>query len=72
MTNETGTVVDPVDDEALSLVVASKVRAYISRQECRTSGDFIDALNNRVADLVTDAVARCKGNQRGTVRAGDL
>jgi hypothetical protein len=72
MADETGTVVDLVDEEALCLIVVSKVKAYISRQECRTSGDFIDALNNKVADLVMEAVVRCKSNQRGTVRAGDL
>lgn len=55
-----------------SLVVGSKVKEYIKGKDCRTSGEVIEELSKKVAKLLDDAVARCKGNSRTTVKAQDL
>lgn len=55
-----------------SLVVGSKVKDYIKGKDCRTSGEVIEELSKKVAKLLDDAVARCKGNSRTTVKAQDL
>jgi histone H3/H4 len=58
--------------EVPMMVVASKMKDYAKQSEMRVSGDFIDALNGTVATLVDDAVRRCKGNGRSTLRPDDL
>lgn len=55
-----------------NVVVASKLRETVRAQDIRMSSDFVEALNEEVHDLVTKAVARAKGNGRGTVRPTDL
>ena len=55
-----------------SLVVASKVKAYIKSQEMMTSSEAIDALNDAIYALLDKAVARAQGNRRSTVKAQDL
>jgi histone H3/H4 len=54
------------------LVVESSVKELISGMELRTAGDFAEALNAKVAEIIEQAAARCKGNDRQTVRAADL
>lgn len=58
--------------EVPMMVVASKMKDYAKGQEVRVSGDFVDALNDTVATIVDDAVRRCKGNGRATLRPDDL
>ena len=55
-----------------SLVVGSKVKAYIKSKGCHTSGDSLDAVSKQVAKMLDAAVARCKENKRLTVRPCDL
>ncbi len=55
-----------------SLVVASKVKAYIKSQEMMTSSEAIDALNDVIYALLDKAIARAKGNRRTTIKAQDL
>ncbi|MCD6403418.1 MAG: DUF1931 domain-containing protein [Candidatus Aenigmarchaeota archaeon] len=52
------------------LVVKSKVRELV--KDMRFSGDFFDALDEKVAELVKQAVKRAEANGRKTVRAHDL
>lgn len=54
------------------VVVASKVRERLRRSDARMSGEFVDALNAEVDDMVGRAVERAKGNNRSTVRPQDL
>lgn len=54
------------------LVVASKVRAYLKTKEAMMSGELLDALNKKVYALLDEAVARCKGNKRSTVKPQDI
>jgi histone H3/H4 len=55
-----------------SLVVGSKVKAYIKKKGCMTSSDAIGALNEKVYALLDAATERTKGNKRSTVKAQDL
>ncbi len=55
-----------------TLIVASKVRAYLKTKEAMMSGDLLDALNKKVQALLDDAVTRCKGNKRTTVKPQDI
>ena len=55
-----------------SLVVASKVKAYIKSKKMMTSSDAIEALSNRVYCILDCAAARTKANRRSTVKPQDL
>ncbi len=55
-----------------SLVVGSKVRAYIGEQGMRMDGQLLEALNNKVYEILDAAIERCKQNGRATVRPHDL
>ena len=55
-----------------SLVVASKVKAYIKSKKMMTSSDALGALNCQVYDLLDAAIARTKANKRSTVKPQDL
>ncbi len=57
---------------ASNLVVNSKVKETIKGHGVRMAGDFGEALNVRVHDLLKAAVGRCAANGRGTVRPQDL
>jgi len=60
------------DKERDPLVVASKVKAYIKDQDMMTSSEAIEAISDRVYDLLDAAVARAKANRRSTIKAQDL
>jgi len=55
-----------------SLVVASKVKAYIKSKGLMTSSEVMDALNECVYACLDKGADRCKANNRKTVRAQDL
>ena len=55
-----------------SLVVTSKVKAYIKSKEMMTSSDAIGALNCQIYCLLDQAIARTKANRRSTVKPQDL
>ena len=54
------------------LVVGSKTRAFIKSKKCLTSGELLEALNAKVADILDAATKRAKKNGRSTVRPNDL
>ena len=56
----------------MSLVVTSSVKEAIKKHEMQCASDFADALDKRVEQMIADAAARAKSNDRKTVRAGDL
>ncbi len=60
------------EEQRESLVVASKVKAYIKDQQMMTSSEALEAVSERVYDLLDAAVARAKANRRSTVKAQDL
>ena len=55
-----------------SLVVASKVKAYIKSKKMMSSSEMIDALSCKVYCLLDAAAARTQANRRSTVKAQDL
>ena len=56
----------------MARVVESKVKEQIKTAEMNCGGDFVEALDKKVEDVVNRAIARAKSNDRKTVRAGDL
>ncbi len=55
-----------------SLIVASKVKAYIKSKKMMTSSDAIGALSDKVYSMLDAAIARTKANRRSTVKPHDL
>jgi hypothetical protein len=55
-----------------SLVVASKVKAYIKSKKMMTSSDALGALNCKVYEAIDAAIARTQANKRSTVKPQDL
>jgi len=55
-----------------SLIVASKVKAYIKSKKMMTSSDALEALSNKVYCILDAAAERTKANRRSTVKAQDL
>jgi histone H3/H4 len=56
----------------MALVVTSAIKELIKSEQMNTAGDFADALDVKVAEIIKKACARAKSNDRKTVRAGDL
>jgi len=55
-----------------SLIVASKVKAYIKSKKMMTSSDALGAISDKVYSMLDDAIARTKANRRTTVKTQDL
>jgi hypothetical protein len=54
------------------LVVASKVKDAVKDAGCQSSGDLLDAISDRIHDMIEEAAIRAKNNGRATVRPYDL
>lgn len=54
------------------VIVASKIKEAIKAAGSQSSGDLVDAISEKVHDLVEAAVERAKQNGRATVRPYDL
>ena len=54
------------------VVVGSKIKEVIRAAELRSDGDLVQAVSERVHELLESAVERCRENKRGTVRPHDL
>ena len=55
-----------------SLIVASKIKAYIKGKKMMTSADALDAINERVYCMLDEASARTQANRRSTLKPQDL
>jgi len=55
-----------------TLVVGSKVKAYIKANGYKCSGELIGSLSEAVHGVLDGAMSRCSGNKRSTVRPNDL
>jgi len=55
-----------------SLIVASKVRAYIKSKKMLTSSESLEAINKALHCMLDAAIVRTKANRRSTVKAQDL
>ena len=54
------------------MVVTSRVKDMVKGMGLRSEGALMDAVNEKLAELLTAAGARAKANGRSTVRGGDL
>ena len=54
------------------LVVGSKMKDVVKSAGCQSSGDLIQAVSDRVHEMLEAAINRAKGNGRATVRPYDL
>jgi histone H3/H4 len=55
-----------------SLIVASKVKAYIKSKNAMTSSDALETISDAVYAMLDAAVARTKANKRSTVKPQDI
>ena len=55
-----------------SLIVASKVKAYIKGKKMMTSSDSLEAISDKVYAILDAAINRTKANRRSTVKPQDL
>ena len=55
-----------------SLIVASKVKAYIKSKKMMTSSDALEPISEKVYAMLDAAIVRTKANRRSTVKAQDL
>ncbi len=55
-----------------SLVVASKIKAYIKSKKMMTSSESLEAISDKVYCILDHAIVRTKANRRSTVKAQDL
>jgi len=55
-----------------SLIVASKIKAYIKSKKMMTSSDALPAISDAVYSMLDAAIARTKANHRSTVKPHDL
>ena len=55
-----------------SLVVASKVKAYVKSKGMMSSSDALEALNKKMYCILDTAICRTKANRRSTVKPQDL
>ena len=58
------------EGDLMSLIVRSKVKS--AAKGVRVSGDFYDALDKKVQEVIKQASVRAKGNKRSTLRPVDL
>jgi hypothetical protein len=58
----------------MTLIVVSSVKKLIKVGGLRSTTEFIDALNKKVADLIIEAAKRCKNEEGGrrTLKPVDL
>ncbi len=55
-----------------SLVVASKIKAYIKSKKMMTSSEALVAISDAVYGMLDAAAVRAKANRRTTIKAQDL
>jgi len=55
-----------------SLVVASKVKAYVKSKGMMSSSEMVQAISCKVYCMLDAAMARTQANRRSTVKAADL
>jgi hypothetical protein len=55
-----------------SLIVASKVKAYIKSKDMMTSSEALQAISDNLYATLDSAIARATANRRSTVKSQDL
>ena len=54
------------------LIVGSKMKDVVKSAGCMSSSDLIEALSDKVHQILAEAASRAKDNGRSTVRPYDL
>lgn len=54
------------------VVVGSKVKDVVRNAGLRSDGELVQAVSDKVHDIIEEAIARAQENKRGTVRPYDL
>jgi len=54
------------------LTVGSKIKNVIKEAGLRSDGELVEAVSDKVHEMLAAAVVRCQANKRGTVRPCDL
>ena len=54
------------------VVVGSKVKDVVRTAGLRSDGNLVQAVSDRVREILAAAIGRAKNNKRGTVRPYDL
>jgi histone H3/H4 len=54
------------------VIVGSKMKDAIRSNDCNVAGDVIEFLNEKVHEMILNAVQRAKENGRKTVRGYDF
>ncbi len=54
------------------VVVGSKVKEVIKNAGLRSDGELVQAISEKVHELLQAAIIRCQSNNRSTVRPHDL
>jgi hypothetical protein len=55
-----------------SLIVASKVKAYVRSKKMMTASDSLEAISDSVYCMLDKAIERTKANRRSTLKPQDL
>ncbi len=53
-------------------LIISKARTKAATKKCNVGGEFYEALDKAVREMIKDAEARAIGNKRKTLKAVDL
>ena len=61
-----------MSNEKEILIVTSKTKSYIKAKGYQSSGDAMEALNERIYEMIDKALERTKENKRSTVRPHDF
>ena len=64
----------PKKKELPMMITISRAKDYIQdvAEGTRCSGEFMDALNEKIASEIGTAIERCKANNRATLKPADL
>lgn len=54
------------------VVVGSKIKEVVRSAEFRSDGELVQAVSDKVHDMLEAAIERARENKRGTVRPYDL
>ena len=54
------------------VVVGSKIKEVVKEAGLRSDGELVQAVSDQVHEMLGEAIKRCQGNNRSTVRPYDL
>ncbi len=58
--------------ERTNFINVSKIKDYIKQKNCEISIETLDAINEKVRQIIDEAIFRTRSNKRITVRPYDL